>query len=320
MVENFWIDTDMGSDDAVALMMAFQSPQVHVLGLSAVAGNVPLEQAAKNARFVAELCGSDVPVYLGADKPLLRPYTNATWFHGHDGLSGYGGDPQQAPDTSTHAVTALLEAIEQHPNLVLVTLGPLTNIALAIMQNPAIVQNIARCVVMGGAAGTYGNVTPAAEYNIWVDPEAARIVFTSGMPVEMVGWEFCQGEFALEEPEIARLEALSNPLAQFSVDSNKIAIESYFKQTGHRGISLPDPVAMAVALDRTLATQSQHYVEIETASDLTRGMTVVDKLNVAEDSRNQQTWARAIAGGKVSVTWAVDAARWKALFFELLTL
>jgi purine nucleosidase len=277
-----------------------------------------LEQGGKNARFLAELCGADVPVYLGAPKPLLRTYVDATWFHGADGLSGRGGSPQKAPE-KRHAVDALIDAAHNYPNLEVVTLGPLTNLALALAHDPSIAQKISRCVVMGGAACTYGNVTPAAEYNIWVDPDAARMVFLSGMPVEMVGWEFCIGDFALDEREIAELRALNNPLADFAIDSNEIAIQAYFTQTGLHGLSLPDPVAMAVALDPSISRQSKHYVEVEINSELTRGMTLVDKLNVAEDSRNRGTWAQAIKAGKnVSVTWEVDTARWKAMLFELL--
>src|SRR6185503_18472657 len=130
--------------------------------------------------------------------------------------------------------------------------------------------------VMGGAACTYGNVTPAAEYNIWVDPDAARMVFLSGMPVEMVGWEFCIEDYALSMDEIAALRALNNPRADFAIDSNEVAIPAYFKQTGLHGLALPDPVAMAVWLEPSIATQSKHYVEVEIHSELTRGMTLVD--------------------------------------------
>lgn len=314
----FWIDTDMGSDDAVALMMAFRAKGIEVVGVSVLAGNVPLQQAGKNARFVAELCGSNAPVYAGASKPLLRHYVDATWFHGEDGLSGRGGNPQQAPE-SRHAVEALIAAVHEYPNLEVVTLGPLTNIALALAHDPSIAQKISRCVVMGGAACTYGNVTPAAEYNIWVDPDAARMVFLSGMAVEMVGWEFCIADFALNEAEVAELRALKNPLSEFAIDSNEIAIQAYYRQTGLRGLSLPDPVAMAVAIDPSIAEQSKHYVEVEVNSELTRGMTLVDKLNVAEDSRNKDVWAQAVSAGKnVSVTWQVDTSAWKALLMQLL--
>lgn len=319
MKKKLWIDTDMGSDDAVALIMALQSEAVDVIGISALAGNVPLEQATRNARYIVELCGQDVPVYAGADKPLLQSYVDATWFHGEDGLSGHSGIPQGKPEPH-HAIDALIAATEATDDLILVTLGPLTNIALAIRKAPYVINSISRCVVMGGAACTYGNVTAAAEYNIWVDPDAARIVFLSGLAVEMVGWEFCQGEFALDLEEMAEIRALDNPIAQFALDCNEVAIEAYYQQTGHRGLSLPDPVTMAVALDKTIATNmSKHYVEIETKSDLTRGMTVVDKLNVAEDRRNRDTWAQAIQAGKtVEVTWAIDSDRWKALLLELL--
>lgn len=315
----FWIDTDMGSDDAVALIMALRSPDVEVVGISAVAGNVPMPQAAKNARFVAELCGSAVPVYPGAEAPRARELATATWFHGEDGLSGVGGDPRHPPEL-TGAVDALLDASAEIPGMVLVTLGPLTTIAQAVERDPTFRNRISRCVVMGGAACTYGNVTPAAEYNIWVDPEAARTVFLSGLPIEMVGWEFCQGPYALTEPEIERIHAIETPLARFVLDSNRTAMEAYWEQTGDRLLSLPDPVTMAVAIDPTIVTEaSPHYVEIETASELTRGMTVVDRLGVAENARNTATWARAIeAGQNVTVTWDLDARRWKSLLIGLL--
>lgn len=319
MARMCWIDTDMGSDDAVALIMALRSPELDVVGISAVAGNVPMPQAAKNARFVAELCGSAAPVYPGADAPRTRELATATWFHGKDGLSGAGGEPHQPAET-TGAVDALLHASTEIPGMVLVTLGPLTTIAQAVERDPAFPNRISRCVVMGGAACTYGNVTPAAEYNIWVDPEAARTVFLSGLPIEMVGWEFCQGLYALTEPEIERIRSIGTPLARFVLESNEAAMEAYYEQTGDRLLSLPDPVTMAVAIDPTIVTEaSPHYVEIETASELTRGMTVVDRLGVAGNGRNGATWSRAIeAGQNVTVTWDLDARRWKSLLFRLL--
>lgn len=319
-MRKFWIDTDVGSDDAVALMMALRAPDVEVIGMSAVCGNVPMQQAASNALYVAELCGAThIPVYPGAEKPLVRTYVDAKFFHGEQGLgSRQYPAPQRQPETR-HAVEALIEAIKAHPGLVLVTLGPLTNVALAVAQAPEIVPLVSRCVVMGGAAATYGNITPAAEYNIWVDPEAARMVFLSGLPVEMVGWEFCHGEFALNDREIAQIRALDTPIANFALDCNDVAIEAYHKQTGEHGLSLPDPVAMAIAIDPTLAIESSlHYVEVEINSELTRGMTVVDRLHVSGDSRNAAVWAQAHESGKIRVTWALNNARWKRLLYDLL--
>lgn len=258
---------------------------------------------------------------MGANSALMHPHMHAEWFHGEDGLGSQGYDPpQRSAQTNKNAVEAIIEIARNHSGLVLVTLGPLTNIALAVVQAPDIVANIARCVVMGGAACTYGNVTPAAEYNIWCDPHAAQIVFVSGLPVEMVGWEFCIGDYALNDDEMAHVREIGTPFADFTLDSNVVAIEAYHKQTGLRGLSLPDPVAMAVALDPEIVTEtSQHYVMVETNSPLTRGMTVVDKLDVAHDRFNRETWADAIdADAKINVTWEINNARWKNLLYSLL--
>ncbi len=316
-----WIDTDTASDDAVALLMAFRWPNVDVLGVSVVAGNVPPQQGARNALYVAELCGVDVPVYLGAKKPLLRPYVHAAWFHGEDGLSDKGYAPAKLIPQTEHAVPALIAATRAHPGLTLVTLGPLTNIALAVQQAPDIAEKIGRVVIMGGAAATNGNVTPAAEYNIWVDPEAARMVFHSGLPITMVGWEFCQGEFVLSFDEIAQVRAIHTPYSDFTLDCNETAIEAYHVQTGEHGLSLPDAVAMAATLDPTVILRSsRHYVDVETQSELTRGMTVVDKLNVAHDERNRAVWQQLLGRGapNVEVCWELDAARWKQALYRML--
>src|SRR5499427_9167695 len=168
----FLIDTDVASDDAVAIIMALRAPDVRVVAITTVAGNVDVQQATRNALYTVELCGADVPVYTGAEKPLLRAYQNATWFHGCDGLGELGYPPPKRSPAKLHAVDATIEAVEANPGLVIVALAPLTNIALAVTRKPDIVSRVGRCVVMGGAPCCEGNVTPAAEYNIWVDPEA----------------------------------------------------------------------------------------------------------------------------------------------------
>ncbi len=318
MTTPFLIDTDMGSDDAVALIMALQSSEADVKAITTVSGNVHVTQATRNALYTAQLCESDVPVYPGMAAPLIQRHENAHFFHGDDGL---GGKDYPLPDRSandTHAVQAIIDTVRAHPGLIVVTLGPLTNLALAVRQAPDIIEKVSRCVVMAGAATTYGNITPAAEYNVWCDPEAARMVFLSGLPVEMVGWEFCINEYALDMDEIQTVLDIDTPLAHFAIECNEVAIEAFHKQTGQRGLSLPDPVTMAVALDRSLATQGNHYVEVEINSPLTRGMTVVDKLNVAGTRFNNQTWAEALEAGTISVTWEIDNARWKALLYDLL--
>jgi purine nucleosidase len=320
MPRSFIIDTDTASDDAVALIMALRSPDVDVKAITVVSGNVPLEQGVRNALYTVELCGADVPVYAGAARPLLREPSHADWYHGKDGLGDQGYPPAKRQAEAKHAVDALIETITANPGIVLVTLGPLTNVALAVSRAPEIVPNVSRCVVMGGAACTVGNVTPAAEFNIWCDPEAARMVFHSGLPVEMVGWELCRFEANLDEADMAYVRGLNTRLAHFTLDCNETAVKANFVQTGQAGISLPDPVAMAVALDPTICTRkSSHWVEIETQSELTRGMTVVDQLGVAGDERNRDVWRTLVQREpNVTVCWEIDVPRWKQMLYQAL--
>jgi purine nucleosidase len=315
------IDTDTASDDAVALIMALRSPYVRVAAITVVAGNVPVEQATSNALYTVELCHADVPVYSGAEGPLLRRLVPADWFHGNDGLGDHGYRPTNKRAESDHAVDAIIEAVRKNPGSEIVTLGPLTNVAMAVLREPKLAASVRRCIVMGGAPCCVGNVTPAAEFNIWADPEAARIVFRSGLPIEMVGWQLCRGDAVLNQQDIDRVLALRNPVAEFAVRCNSVAIEAYFRQTGETGISLPDPVSMGIALDSTLCSASSgHYVEIETQSELTRGMTVVDHLNVVTDARNREVWASTIhrQPHRVRICWSLDVPRWKELLFSSL--
>src|SRR5258708_1768099 len=316
----FLIDTDTASDDAVALIMALRAPDVRVVAITTVAGNVDVQQSTQNALYTVELCGSNVPVYAGADRPLERVYQNATWFHGRDGLGEHGYPPPRKSAGKLHAADAIIEAVEANSGLVLITLAPLTNVALALAKRPDIAKKVSRCVVMGGAPCCEGNVTPAAEYNIWVDPEAARIVLRSGLPVELVGWQTSRGDAVLNEADIANILSFNNALAHFAIECNSHARHAYKVQTGEDGISLPDPVAMTIALDPTVGTQwSDHCVDVEIHSELTRGMTVVDRLNVAADGRNQVVWAPVLQKGKkTKVCWTIDTSRWKQALFKAL--
>src|ERR1700693_6094283 len=306
VARTFLIDTDTASDDAVALIMALRAPDVRVAAITIVAGNVDVQQATRNALYTVELCGAKVPVCSGAEKPLLRKYENATWFHGRDGVGDHNSSAPSQSREKSDATDAIIGAIEASPGLVLVTLGPLTNIALALSKRPDIASKVSRCVVMGGAPCCEGNVTPAAEYNMWVDPEAARIVMHSGLPVELIGWQLCRGDAVLRETEIAHIQGFNTKLAHFAIECNSRARAAYKTQTGEDGIALPDPVAMCLALDPTVGTEwSEHFVDVENQSELTRGMTVVDRLNVAQDDRNRVVWAPAL-GRKVKVCWSID--------------
>ncbi|HLT18954.1 MAG TPA: nucleoside hydrolase [Thermomicrobiales bacterium] len=305
-MRTFWIDTDTASDDAVAIVMALRWPDVKVAGISVVNGNVSLAQASVNARYTVELCEADVPVYEGADRPLVREVVDATFFHGTDGMGNMNyPEPLTAPQPQ-HAVDALIDAVRAAPGeITLVTLGPLTNIALAIRKAPDIVEKIPMTYVMGGAAATLGNITPAAEYNIWVDPEAAHIVFHSGLPILMVGAEHSRDDANLNDDDIALVRSFDTPLAHFTIDINLFALEANRQWFKESGIGLPDPVTMAIALDPSVCTRrSRHYVDVEIHSDVTRGMTVVDARNVLKRQPN------------VEVCWEIDVARWKETLYQ----
>jgi purine nucleosidase len=314
-MRNFLIDTDTASDDAVAIIMALSDPDVRVIGLTTVAGNVGLEQATRNALLTVEICGADAPVFMGAGQPLTRALQDAHWFHGKDGLGDHAYPAPKRRHEREHAVEAIVRLAHDEPGLTLVTLGPLTNIALALARDPEIAAKIGRCVVMGGAPCCEGNVTPAAEYNIWVDPEAARAVFRSRLKIEMVGWHVSRGDSVLSNAEVAEIEALGTEKAHFAIESNSRAREAYRVQTGEVGLSLADPTAMAVALDRSVGLSwSRHRVAIECASDLTRGMTVVDRLGVNSDAINADVWGAAAGQSDgADILWTFDSARFKAM-------
>jgi len=308
-MREFIVDTDTASDDAVALIMALRWPDVDVLAITTVSGNVEVANAARNALITAELCGSDVPVYVGSDRPLRVEPHHAHFFHGSDGLGDRGyAEPQRSPE-GLHAVDALISTIRGHPGVTLVTLGPLTNIAAALRREPDIATHVNSCVIMGGAACTVGNITPAAEYNLWVDPDASNIVFSSGLPIVMVGWELCRGEANLDDGEMKAVRAIGTELARFAIDCNVAAIQSNREWLGDPGLGLPDPVAMAVALDpeRIVRRASRHHIEIEHTSELTRGMSVVDQLGVRDLEPN------------ATVVWEIDVQRFKEMLRQSLS-
>ncbi|MBX3083663.1 MAG: nucleoside hydrolase [Anaerolineae bacterium] len=325
MTRSILIDTDTASDDAVAILMAARTPDIDIKAVTIVAGNMPVAQASLNARYTLELCGkTDVPVYHGADAPLMRDVYRAYFFHGPDGMGNMNYPAPKMQPKSDHAVDAMIETIKANPGIMLVTLGPMTNVALALAKAPEIAKNVSRCVVMGGAANVVGNVTPAAEYNIWCDPEAARMAFRSDLPIEMVGWELCRGEANLSDEEMRYCkETINTSYSNFAIDCNFSALEANRNWLGDPGLGLPDPTAMAIAIDPTICTRSsKHYVEIECDGTYTRGMTVIDQCNVTDyDTENVAMWQPIVKKGKphVTICWSLDAKRWKELLYKCLS-
>ncbi|MGF1486450.1 MAG: nucleoside hydrolase, partial [Prochloraceae cyanobacterium] len=226
-MRKFLIDTDTASDDAVALIMAHNWADIEILGITIVNGNVPVKQGALNALYTTELCQKSTPIFLGCSQPILRKSEYSYWFHGANGMGNINIPLTEIKPQKKHAIDAIVDIIKANPHeITLVTLGPLTNIAIAISRSPEITKLVKRCIIMGGAVNTIGNVTPAAEYNMWVDPEAAKIVFHSGMPIEMVGWELSRKEAALTSDEIEKIKKIPTQLAQFAIECNQTAIDA----------------------------------------------------------------------------------------------
>ncbi len=287
-MRHFLIDTDTASDDAVALVMALKYPDVQVEAITVVSGNVNVDQAVQNALYTVELCNKQVPVYRGAEKPILRSLETAEYAHGKDGMGDIGLPLSGRIPAEGHGITAIIETIHRYAgDITLVTLGPLTNIALALQQGPSIAGKVKECITMGGTGQGHGNVTPVAEYNIWVDPEAARIVFESAIPITMVGWDASLAYATFNSQEMEKLRNVGTPLAEFCVDIQKVLNKFSVEEMNLEGFDLPDPLAMAVALDPSVATGTKPlYMAIETESELCHGQTVVDHLAVTKHEPN----------------------------------
>lgn len=286
-MRHFLIDTDTASDDAVALLMALRTEGIRVEAITVVAGNVPLEQGVQNALYTVERSGAKAPVYPGLAKPLLRPLRTAQFCHGNDGMGDIGLPLSGRRPASGNGVDAIVDTIRRFPGeITLVTLGPLTNVAVAILKEPALVGMVKECVVMGGIGLGHGNVVPAAEYNIWVDPEAARIVFSSGLPITMVGWEISRRYAAFNADDAEGLRSVSE-LGEFVVSIQKAMRVFCIEKLKQDGFDLPDPIAMAVAIDPEVAVRMERlHVDVETKGELTAGETVVDHLGITGEPAN----------------------------------
>jgi purine nucleosidase len=317
MKNKYFIDTDTASDDAVALLMALEWDNVEVLGISIVSGNMSVEQGSINARYTVELCKKDVPVYIGAHGPLVKKREHADWFHGPDGMGNMNYPAPKLQETDEDFIEVLNNHINQYPDeITLVTLGPLTNVANFIKRYPESFLKLKNIVIMGGASNTVGNVTPAAEYNIWCDPEAADIVFKSRHhDIAMVGWELCRGEANLTEEEMELAYGFKTEKADFTIDCNKHALESSQNWLGDPGLGLPDPVAMAVALNPDVTTKaSRHNVQV-VIDGPARGMTIVDQLHVGEsDPHIDEYWSHTERN--INVIWEIDSSEWKETLYK----
>ena len=280
MTRPFFIDTDTASDDAVALIIALTHPEIEVVGIGVVAGNVPLDMAVQNALYTRDQCGSRVAVHPGASGPIKRPLETGQHVHGHDGMGDLGLELTGRTPDRIGAVDALIAAADAYPGeLEVVTLGPLSNIALALQRDPSLAERIRRTVIMGAVADHIGNQNPVAEFNMWVDPESVEVVLNSGLAIELVGWDISRHYSVIEPADADRLRALDTPLARFGIDIQRCVSDFCATETKLSGFDLPDPIAMCYAIDPAIATETRHLnCRVETRSELTRGMVVMDLL------------------------------------------
>ncbi len=283
------IDTDPGQDDAVAILLALGSPkEIEVLGITAVAGNVPLELTQKNARMICELAGRpDIPVFAGSKNPLAKRLVTAEHVHGKTGLDGPTLPDPTMPLQEKHAVDFIIETLRAQPagSVTLCPLGPLTNIASAFNQAPDIIEKVQEIVLMGGAYFEVGNITPAAEFNIYVDPEAAEIVFKAGAPITVMPLDVTHKALVTKARNDA-FRDLGTPVG-IAVAEMTDFFERYDKEKyGSEGAPLHDPTVIAYLIKPKLFTGRFINVEIETKSVLTRGMTVADWWRVTDREPN----------------------------------
>ena len=303
------IDTDPGQDDAVAILLALASPEINLLGITTVAGNVPLALTQENARKICDLAGrTDMQVFAGLDRPLVRPLVTAEHVHGRTGLDGPVLPDPETPLQEQHAVDYIIDTLRREPagSVTLAPIGPLSNIAMAVQRAPDIIPRIRQIILMGGAYFEVGNITPAAEFNIYVDPHAAKVVFASGVPVIMMPLDVTHKALTRTD-RVAALRAIGNRTGVAVAEMLEYFERFDEAKYGSDGGPLHDPCTVAWMIAPDIFNGRPCNVEIETASPLTMGMTVVDWWQVSSRPHN------------ALVIGDLDADRFFALITERLT-
>lgn len=278
-MRKYIIDTDTGSDDAVALMMALKTNDIKIEAITTVCGNIPMLQATKNALMTIEVTkGFKPPVYSGSQNPLKRTLKTATSVHGNDGMGDQGLINPTIKVTGTDAVAKILEIVKNNPDEIeIVTIGPVTNIAKAILKDPEVMRNVKHIYSMATGGFGPGNITPVAEFNVFVDAEAFQIMLSSGIPITIAGFDICIGEAALNRDEIEYLRQSDSPAAKFAMLANGKKLNWHIKNYNRYEINLPDPVAMAVALwDDIIIDSTPAHCYTCTLEEPSYGQVIVD--------------------------------------------
>ena len=299
------IDTDTASDDAVALVMALRS-ELEILAITCTAGNLSLAKTTRNARLSCWFAQTDAPpIYAGSDRPLVKTLVVGENVHGSDGLGDMFYPEPDIQLAKGHAADALIEIAREHEDVGLITLGPLTNVAMALLLDPQTMCNITHIIAMGGQYRMTNGCTANAEFNIWVDGEAAKIVLESGIPITMVPLDVCYGEAEITADDRAYLKSLKTARGDFFVDCNRHLLAYNQRSYDKDIISMPDPTAMAVAIDPSIVTSYVDvYTQIELRSPLSYGQLIYDFHNRHKKKAN------------VRLITKIDAQKFKQLVFK----
>jgi purine nucleosidase len=270
-------DCDPGIDDALALIYALRSKSVKLEGITTVGGNIDLDKTTQNALRILEITGrEEVPVAKGIAKPLMRVNKSVGEVHGIDGLGNSQLPAPKIKESDVHAVDFIIDIIMENPGeIILVPVGPLTNIAVAVIKEPRLKDYVKEVVIMGGAVTTFGNITSEAEFNIYTDPEAAKIVFESGLPITLVGLDVTM-KTLLTPTHIEEITSMDTPVTSFVGKITRHYMEFYKNVVGVNGCGMHDPLAMGVAIDKSLVKTKRFYVTVETRGEYTTGETVGD--------------------------------------------
>jgi purine nucleosidase len=268
------LDTDPGVDDAIAIFLALRSPELHVEAVTPVCGNVPLSLTLPNALRLVEIAGrTDIPVAAGAATPLVRRLVTAKYAHGNNGLGGVDFPEPKLKPVSETATELIRRIVRANPGEIsIVAIGPLTNVATVLKSDPTIAPQIKSIVIMGGSLSG-GNITPAAEFNFYVDPEAARIVFDSGIPLTMVGLDVTR-KVIIREEQVRALEAAQTPVSQAAGKILRANLDRLNKTGNANGFAMHDPLTVAQLIDPSVVTLKDFFVEIETTGELTAGQSL----------------------------------------------
>lgn len=306
MAKKVIIDCDPGVDDALALMLAVHTPALEVLGITTVSGNVPVDYTTENALKILEVAGADIPVYRGSATPLIKPLYTESDIHGEGGLGGVVLPASKKTAASQSALDYLVQmGKESDGEITLITVGPLTNVAAAIQQDPEAMKGYKEIISMGGSAGL-GNVTPVAEYNYWFDPDAAKVVFDFELPITMLGLNLTH-QTVLTPNDFHFMKVVGGEVGEFLHRIHDSYIDAYWSYNRYMGCVPHDSYAVAVAVDPTLIKTVHCHVDVATDDGITRGQTVADVKHKWPEKRKNSY-----------VGMEVDQARFRDFIFETL--